>query len=96
MFTHVVLFKLNNPTKENVESFAGILKAMDGNIPQLISVEVGEDELFSERSYHVSLITKFESLEKMQEYQVHPYHVNEVLKYIKPMIESSITVDYSI
>lgn len=96
MFTHVVFFKLTEPTKDNIKYFSDILKGMKGNIPQLKEVEVGIDELRSDRSFDICLITRFNSLEEMKEYQVHPYHVNEVLAKIKPYIEVSKVVDYSI
>ena len=96
MFTHVVLFKLSEPTNENIKYVSDILKNMQGNIPQLKAVEVGIDELKSERSFEICLITRFNSLEEMKEYQVHPYHVNEVLAKIKPYIEVSKVADYSI
>lgn len=96
MFTHVVLFKLSEPTKENVKQVSDILKGMKGNIPQLKEVEVGIDELKSERSFDICLITRFDSLEEMKSYQVHPYHVNEVLAKIKPFIEISRVADYNI
>lgn len=96
MFTHVVLFKLREPTNENIKYLSDILKGMRGNIPQLKEVEVGIDELKSERSFDACLITRFDSLEDMQAYQVHPYHVNEVLAKIKPYIEVSKVADYNI
>jgi hypothetical protein len=95
MFTHIVLFKLKEPTIENVKKVENILKAMEGNIPQLKQIEVGVDELHTERSYDVVLITKFDSLEDMDAYQVHPYHVNEVLAHLRPMLEASKAVDYN-
>ena len=94
MFTHIVFFKLNDPTEEDITKAKNILMAMEGNIPQLKSVEVGVDVIHSERSYDLALITKFDSLDAMNEYQVHPYHVNEVLKYLRPMSKVSATVDY--
>lgn len=96
MFTHVVLFKLSEPTKQNVKYVSDILKGMKGNIPQIKEVEVGIDELKSERSFNICLITRFDSLEEMKAYQVHPYHVNEVLNKIKPYIEVSKVADYNI
>ncbi len=96
MFTHVVLFKLNEPTNEKIKYFSDVLKGMKDNIPQLKDVEVGIDELRSERSFDICLITRFNSLEDMKAYQIHPYHVNEVLAKIKPYIEVSRVVDYSV
>ena len=92
MFTHIVFFKLKN--KEQATEAKNILLSMEGKIPELKGLEVGVDVLHTERSYDLALITRFDSLEDMNTYQVHEYHVNEVLKYLKPMIESSKAVDY--
>lgn len=92
MFTHIVFFKLKN--KEQASEARDILLSMEGKIPQLKGLEVGVDVLHTERSYDLALVTRFDSLEDMDTYQIHEYHVNEVLKYLKPMLESSKTVDY--
>ncbi|QGU96206.1 Dabb family protein [Clostridium bovifaecis] len=94
MFTHVVFFKLKEPTIENMRRAKSILEGMKGNIPQLKGIEVGTDVVRSQRSYDICLITRFDSQEEMDKYQVHPYHVNEVLKNLKPMLDGSAAVDY--
>lgn len=95
MFTHIVFFKLRESTPENVEKAKNILESMSGKIPQLKKVEVGVDVVHSDRSFDLALITKFNSHKDMDEYQVHPYHVNEVLKPLKPMLKKSAAVDYT-
>ena len=92
MFTHIVFFKLKDISQVN--EARDILLGMEGKIPQLKGLEVGVDVLHTERSYDLVLVTRFDSLEEMDAYQVHEYHVNEVLKYLKPMLESSKAVDY--
>jgi len=94
MFTHIVFFKLKN--KDKASEARNILLSMEGKIPQLKGLEVGEDVLHTERSYDIALVTRFDSLEDMNEYAVSEYHVNEVLKYLKPMLESSKVVDYEV
>lgn len=94
MFTHIVFFKLKEPTTENIEKARNILEGMRGNIPQLKELEVGVDVVRSERSFDVSITTRFDSREDMDEYQVHPYHVNEVIKNLRPMLEKSAAIDY--
>lgn len=94
MFTHIVMFKLDNPTPKNIEKAHKLLSGMEGNIPMLKGIEVGADVVRSDRSYDICLIARFETVEDMQAYQIHPYHVNEVLKYLRPMTKSSVTVDY--
>lgn len=96
MFVHIVLFKLKDNSGEEVKKAYHILKNMEGNIPQLKCVEVGMDVVHSGRSYDVALITRFFSRGDMEAYQVHPYHVSEVLAKLKPILEASVTVDYEI
>lgn len=91
MFTHIVLFKLKS--KEDAVKVKEKLLAMEGKIPQLRLLEVGIDVIHSQRSYDVALYTKFDSRESMEEYQVHPVHV-EVAEYIADVRESAVAVDY--
>ncbi|MBB6631487.1 Dabb family protein [Clostridium algidicarnis] len=94
MFTHIVLFKLKNATKENMEEANLILSSMEGKIEELKYLEVGVDIIRSERSYDIALITRFNSKEDMDKYQVSEYHVNHVLKNLRPLLESSVALDY--
>lgn len=94
MVTHIVFFKLANPTTENITSVRDRLLSMDGKILQLRHLEAGIDVIRSERSYDVALVTKFDSLEDLQGYQIHPYHVGEVIPLMKSMCSSIAAVDY--
>lgn len=94
MFTHIVFFELVN--KEQVNEARDILLSMEGKIPELKGLEVGVDVLHTERSYDLALVTRFDSLGDMKVYAISEYHVNEVLKYLKPMLKSSKVVDYQV
>lgn len=94
MFTHIVFFKLKDKSPENVEKAANILRAMEGQISQLKELTVGKDVVHSARSFDIGIITKFNSHEEMDEYQVCPFHVNQVLAKLKPMLESSAAIDF--
>jgi len=94
MFTHIVFFNFKD--KAQVSEGRDILLSMEGMIPQLKGLEVGVDLLHTERSYDLALVTRFDCLEDMNAYAVSEYHVNEVLKYLKPMLESSKVVDYEV
>ena len=93
MITHIVFFKLKDP--HNVKKAGEVLMGLKGKIPQLRHLEVGIDILHSDRSYHLALLTKFDSLEDMKAYQIHPVH-EEVSKYMASVRESSVTVDYEV
>jgi hypothetical protein len=96
MLTHIVVFKLSNPTNDNVAMVRDKLLSMTGKIPQLRYLEAGIDVIRSERSYDVALVTRFDSLEDLQAYQVHPYHAGEVVPLMKSICSAIVAVDYEI
>lgn len=94
MITHIVLFKLADPTAENLAATRNKLLGMDGKIDLLRHLEVGVDVIRSERSYDIALTTRFDSLEDLQAYQIHPYHAGEVVPHMKAVCSSIAAVDY--
>jgi hypothetical protein len=94
MITHIVLFKLKERTPEGIEKARGILLSMEGKVEQLRHLEVGVDLIHSERSADLALVTKFDSMEDLQAYQVHPYHANEVAAYMRSVSSAVMTADY--
>lgn len=94
MITHIVFFKLSNLTSEGTNAIRDKLLSMDGKISQLRHMEVGIDVIRSERSYDVALVTRFDSLEDLQAYQVHPYHAGDVVPLMKSLCSSIVAVDY--
>ena len=94
MFTHIVLFKLKDPTTENLKFVEETLLSMDGKIEELKKLEVGVDVIRSDRSYDVGIITRFDSKEDYLAYDVNAYHVEKVKKVIGPYMEGSKTLDF--
>lgn len=94
MITHIVLFKLADPSPENLATTRDKLLSMQGRIAQLRHLEAGIDVIRSERSYDIALLTRFDSLGDLQEYQVHPYHAGEVIPHMKSVCSSIVAVDY--
>jgi hypothetical protein len=93
MITHIVLFKLKDRTPASIEVTAQVLRNMEGKIDELRHLEVGTDVLHSERSYDIALVTKFDSMEALKAYQIHPVH-KLVIEHISLVKESSYSVDY--
>jgi len=93
MITHIVLFRLKDRTPESIQKTVDILRAMEGQIEQLKSIEVGTDVLHTERSYDIGLVTKFDSLDDLQQYQVHPVH-QKVIAHMSEVRESAVSIDY--
>ena len=71
-----------------------MLLSMQGKINLLNYLEVGVDVIRSERSYDLALVTRFSSLEDLQAYQVHPYHADVVLPFMRGCSASVVAVDY--
>ena len=93
MITHIVLFKLKDESAESIEKAKNTLMDMDGKIPELKGIEVGVDITHSNRSYNLALITKFDSLESLEAYQINPLHVG-VSKYMVSVSASIVAVDF--
>jgi len=94
MFTHIVLFKLKEPTKENLAFLEETLLSMNGNIKELKQLEVGIDVTRSDRSYDMGIITRFDSKEDCLAYDINEFHVEKVKKVIGPYLEGSKTLDF--
>ncbi len=93
MVTHVVLMKFKLANKpENLEQARTKLLSLRGAVPPLRHLEVGLNAVPSERAFDLSLITRFDSLEGLQEYAVDPLHV-AVKTFLGTVIETSHVVD---
>lgn len=78
MFTHIVLFKLKEPTTENLKFVEKTLLSMNGMIKELKQLEVGVDVIKGDRSYDVGIITRFDNKEDYLSYDVNEFHVEKV------------------
>lgn len=94
MVTHIVFFKLADPTPANIAAVRDKLLSMEGKIAELRHLEAGIDLIRSERSYDVALVTTFDSMADLQAYQVHPYHAGEVIPFMRANCSSIVAVDY--
>lgn len=94
MVTHIVLFKLADPSPENLARTRDLLLGMKGEIPVLRDVEVGIDTLRTERSWDLALVTRVDSWEDYEAYRTHPYHVDPVLRHMHAAAEAAAVVDY--
>lgn len=94
MIKHIVCYKLKDSSNEGKKKVYDNFMRMKENIDLFVELNVGLDFLKSERSYDVVLEIVFENIEKMNEYQKHPYHVNIVKPFMKEARISSVSVDY--
>lgn len=94
MIKHVVCFKLNEG--ESAEKAAEVLLGMQGNVPEIIEMEVGTDFLHTARSYDVYLSVTVKDEKSLESYQKDAYHCEVVKKYMHAVTNVSVAVDFEI
>ena len=93
MISHVVIFKFSDPYSQEVENVYKKLQSLSGKVPQLRQLEVGRNIVQSKRAYDLALVAKFDSLQDLEAYEIHPYH-KEVARYVRSIAFNIISVDY--
>lgn len=96
MIKHIVCFKLADPTPELLLKTKEILLSMEGNVPEVRSIEVGLDVLHSPRSYDVILQVVVDDMDALDSYQKDPYHCDVVKTHMHAVASSSIALDYNV
>lgn len=96
---HVVTWKLaSEDAAERASQAAEVarrLNALDGVVPQLLTISAGANVAYPEANWDVTLVADFASVEAIDEYQVHPAHV-EVATYIRSVVASRVAVDFEV
>ena len=94
VITHVVMWRVEDPTAERVARFIGLLRSLEGNVPQLQTIEVGRNEGGGPQAFDVLLITRFARWEDFDGYRIHPFH-QEVAGQLGAMTAARSVVDFS-
>ncbi len=93
MLTHVVMIKLKQPSAEQAADLVESLLALEGQVPTLRRMEAGVDTLHQDRSYDLALIARFDDVDGLNAYQVHPAH-QAVLAVVREVASAVVAVDY--
>ncbi|MFW5748333.1 MAG: Dabb family protein [Chloroflexota bacterium] len=93
MINHVVMFKLAQKDRATAQELHDRLMALPDKIAQIRHYEVGINMLETPRSFDLVLISRFDSLAALSEYQAHPDH-QAVLEFIRSVTSSIVAVDY--
>lgn len=93
-FVHTVYFWLKDPA--DIETFVEGVKGLAA-ISHLRDVHVGvpvqSDKPIVESSYHVSLLTLFNSKEDQDAYQIDPIHEDFLSTYVKQYVDRVMVTD---
>ena len=94
MLTHIVIWKYRRDIEQEVrEEHVGLLRALVGTIPQLVSLSVGFDLLRLPRSYDTGLVVVFRDRAGLEAYTIHPAHI-KVAELGRSISEHVASVDF--
>jgi len=95
MIKHCVAWKVKEDKVENSEVIKKTLEALPAKIDVVKHLEVGINVHETPRSYDIILLSRFDSLEDLETYRVHPEH-QEAVKIIRAITEGVVAVDYEV
>lgn len=95
MVKHIVMFKLNEKSPDNLKALASALNGMKGQIETLKFLEVGEDFKGSNRSFDLVLTTHFENQQGLETYATHKVH-QPVIQLARSLCSQTVVVDYEL
>ncbi|MEG1719248.1 MAG: Dabb family protein [Clostridia bacterium] len=94
MFNHIIFLNFNEPTIENAQKVKERFLEMPLIIDEIKGINVGVNEIPSERSCDLVLSLKFDNKEDMLLYQQNPFHLS-ICDFINTIKKSSYSVDYT-
>ncbi len=97
MIEHVVMWRFADSAEgktreENMQIVRDRLLTLPSVIPEIKFMQLGRDVSRTEMSYDMMLVTRFESLEELHAYKVHPAHV-EVASYVAKVKTARVVLD---
>lgn len=99
MIRHVVSWKLAAADDalrvEQAAEIARRLNALDGVVPELLSISAGANAAYPDANWDVALVADFASVAAIEAYQVHPAH-EEVAAFIRSVVSSRVAVDFEV
>jgi hypothetical protein len=91
---HFVFIRYTPGTSDaHIDGFLRMTRELPASIPTLRDLEVGRDVLHGARSWDVLLAMRFNSLDELREYQVHPAH-KALMAFNDPQVAEVGSVDF--
>lgn len=100
MIKHVVMWEFKdfaegNDKDSNIQKAEQKIMELEDLVDVINFIEVGINLNESEAAYDLVLVSEFETLEDLDEYQNHPDHV-KVKEFVKKVVDKRVVVDYEI
>ena len=100
MIKHIVFFKMQENAdgrtgNENAKMLAEKFQDISAKIPGVVSCETGFNYNKEKQFYEMCLNQTFESDQALQEYLVHPLHM-DVREFVFKVIDHRMVVDYEL
>ena len=74
MIRHVIMWQFREGTEQEMHRFLDGLRALDGQIPEILKMEVGVNQKPG-NSHHAVLIADFADWDSLERYRKDPRHV---------------------
>ena len=95
MLKHIVVFEfMSDAPADTAANVMQALRALPAAIPEIVSLDAGENVVKSERNFDLGLIVEFKNRAALDTYIAHPAHVAAVENAIKPLLERLVVVDF--
>lgn len=97
MFKHIVMFRIKKDLdveRVSVE-LCEKLSSMPNYIEEILSIEIGRNQIKSSSAFDVVLITTHKDRTDYERYQIHEYH-QQIKSYVVNIVEDRALVDYEV
>jgi len=100
MIKHVVMWEFKDfaegtDKESNIKKAEQKIMELEDLVDVINFIEVGINLNESEAAYDLVLLSEFETLDDLDEYQNHPDHV-KVKEFVKKVVDKRVVVDYEI
>lgn len=96
---HVVMWKMNGADAaeraEQAAEVARLLNALDGVVPEVLSISAGANSVYPDANWDVTLVSDFATVADLEAYQVHPAHEAAAV-YIRSVAAGRAAVDFTL
>ena len=95
MIEHIVLFRwTGDASPEAINSAVAALSDMKGKIPAIVDLSCGADFSESGKGYTHGLVVRVKDQAALETYLAHPEHQRVVEKFINPILDEILALDY--